>query len=125
MTQYPNIVLRKCVTENAKPDWFEVVEDCCCAMDLTIPAGYVTDFASVPRLLWPLFPPHGRMANASVKHDYRYDNKIGEAEYGSKRARYMTDTDFFFDMQRDGVPRWQAHLMYLIVRLFGKSWWEK
>lgn len=35
-----------------------------------VPTGYVTDFASVPRLMWTLFPQSGRWDQAAVVHDY-------------------------------------------------------
>jgi len=38
--------------------------------DWTVPAGYITDFASVPRLLWILFPQSGRWDQAAVVHDW-------------------------------------------------------
>ena len=34
-----------------------------------VPAGYLTDGASVPRLLWPLIPPWGAYGQAAVVHD--------------------------------------------------------
>ena len=39
---------------------------------ITVPFGFVTDFASVPRLLWSLFPPIGRYGYAAVFHDFVY-----------------------------------------------------
>jgi hypothetical protein len=39
---------------------------------LIIPAGFLTDGASVPRFLWPIFPPFGRYNKASLLHDYLY-----------------------------------------------------
>lgn len=36
----------------------------------TVPVGYNTDFASVPRLLWILFPQSGRWDPAAVVHDW-------------------------------------------------------
>jgi hypothetical protein len=36
----------------------------------TVPVGYVTDFASVPRPLWILFPQSGRWDTAAVVHDW-------------------------------------------------------
>ena len=43
---------------------WRVVSDCHYETDggakITIPAGFITDFASVPRILWPLFPPFGK-----------------------------------------------------------------
>ena len=35
-----------------------------------VPSGYVSDFATVPRLLWTLFPQSGRWDEAAVVHDW-------------------------------------------------------
>ncbi|MGT3245452.1 DUF1353 domain-containing protein, partial [Yersinia enterocolitica] len=43
---------------------------------IKVPTGYVTDLASVPRVFWALFPPHGRYAKAAIIHDYLYDNAL-------------------------------------------------
>ncbi|MFV2733470.1 DUF1353 domain-containing protein, partial [Escherichia coli] len=43
---------------------------------IAVPAGYVTDLASVPRILWSVFPPHGRYAKAAIIHDWLYDNAL-------------------------------------------------
>lgn len=34
-----------------------------------VPAGYLTDGASVPRLFWPFIPPWGAYGQAAVVHD--------------------------------------------------------
>lgn len=36
----------------------------------SVPLGFITDLASVPRVLWALLPPHGRYAKAAILHDY-------------------------------------------------------
>ena len=36
---------------------------------VTIPAGYLTDGASVPRLFWNMIPPWGKYGQAAVVHD--------------------------------------------------------
>lgn len=36
---------------------------------ITIPAGYLTDGASVPRLFWNIIPPWGKYGQAAVVHD--------------------------------------------------------
>lgn len=51
---------------------------------IRVPAGTVTDLASVPRLLWAVFPPHGRWAKAAIIHDYLYAQAIGRGNYGKK-----------------------------------------
>ena len=39
---------------------------------IAVPAGTITDLASVPRILWVIFPPNGRYAKAAIVHDYLY-----------------------------------------------------
>lgn len=42
-----------------------------------VPAGFKTDFASIPRVLWNLLPPVGRYDAAAVLHDYLYQRPSG------------------------------------------------
>lgn len=44
----------------------------------TIPAGYVTDFASVPRMLQWFAPSTGKYTLAAVLHDYLCDSLDGD-----------------------------------------------
>lgn len=37
-----------------------------------VPSGFVTDFASIPRIFWSLLPPDGLYAYAAIIHDYLY-----------------------------------------------------
>jgi hypothetical protein len=39
---------------------------------ITVPAGFVTDLASIPRPVWALLPPDGPWAKAAVVHDFLY-----------------------------------------------------
>lgn len=39
---------------------------------ITIPADFITDFASVPRFFWRFLPPTGRYTRAAVVHDFLY-----------------------------------------------------
>jgi len=32
-------------------------------------AGFITDFASIPRIFWSIFPPFGKYTKAAVLHD--------------------------------------------------------
>ena len=50
-------------------DW---VSDIGYIYPIIIPAKFITDFASVPRLLWPLLEPDGPLALGSVFHDFGY-----------------------------------------------------
>ena len=80
---------------------------------IRVPAGTVTDLASVPRLLWAIFPPHGRWAKAAIIHDYLYDRAIGSKEYA--------DRTFMESMTVLGVSRFTRTAMYWAVRWFGRG----
>lgn len=41
-------------------------------IEVTVPAGFVHDNASIPRPLWSLLPPHGLYGKAAIVHDYLY-----------------------------------------------------
>lgn len=79
---------------------------------ITVPAGFVTDLASVPRILWPIFPPNGKYAKAAIVHDYLYSQ-------GSV-SRLYADKVFAEAMKVLRVPSWKIKLMYYAVRLGGR-----
>lgn len=39
---------------------------------VTVPVGFVTDFASIPRIFWSALPPDGTYTYAAIIHDYLY-----------------------------------------------------
>jgi len=80
---------------------------------IRVPAGTMTDLASVPRVLWAIFPPHGRWAKAAIIHDYLYENAEVTREYA--------DGVFLEAMAVLGVPRFTRSVMYWAVRLFGRG----
>lgn len=81
--------------------------------DVVAPEGFVTDFCSIPRLLWRIEPPVGIAARAAIPHDWLYQEKA--------KPRDVAD-GIFRDALRDlGIPRWKAQLMYVGVRLGGAS----
>lgn len=83
----------------------------------TVPEGFETDFASVPRFFWRLVPPWGRYSPAAVLHDYLYSQGLG--------TRAQADQVFLDMMQRLAVPAWKRRMMYLAVRLFGRGRWNR
>lgn len=80
---------------------------------VTVPRGAFTDFASVPRLFWVLFPPTGRYVRAAVLHDHCY------TVTGPEIARRTADALFIEAMALEGVPAWKRWVMYAAVRAFG------
>lgn len=89
-------------------------------LDITVPAGFESDGASVPRLFWRLvFPPTDTTAlRAAVIHDWIYRT------HPAGWTRAAAD-DLFYDLLiEDGVPRWRAWLAWSGVRLGGGSAWK-
>ena len=83
---------------------------------IVVPEGFVTDFASTPRLLYPIFPPIGIYNKAAMVHDFLYSK---ECPIAIKRAQ--ADLFFLQAMVVLKVPKWKRELMYFAVKLFGKS----
>lgn len=80
---------------------------------ITVPTGYVTDLASVPRIFWNIVPPHGKYAKAAIVHDYLYSRAIKTKDYA--------DNIFYEAMGVLCVPMWKRKVMYLAVKYFGKG----
>ncbi|EBB6196917.1 DUF1353 domain-containing protein [Salmonella enterica subsp. enterica serovar Muenchen] len=80
---------------------------------IEVPAGFVTDLASVPRIFWTLLPPDGKYAKAAIIHDYLYDNAL--------RTKKEADRIFLDGMEVLGVPKWKRTIMYWAVRWFGRG----
>lgn len=83
---------------------------------IRVPARFMTDFASVPRPFWSLFPQWGRYGNAAVVHDFLYWEQC--------RSRKEADRIFLEAMGVLGVPAFTRYTLYLTVRCFGfMAWW--
>lgn len=80
---------------------------------IQVPVGTVTDLASTPRLLWAIFPPHGKWAKAAIIHDYLYDQAIG--------TKRWADDIFLEAMTVLEVTSWRKYLAYWAVRLLGRG----
>lgn len=81
-----------------------------------VPAGFVTDYASIPRLLQLPFSKLGNHREAAVIHDYLY---YAETDYQGV-TRKVADQVFYEAMLSKGVPKWKAATFYRAVRVFGR-----
>ena len=81
-----------------------------------VPAGFMTDFASVPQPFWIILPRWGKYGNAAVIHDYLYKVQT--------RSRRKADGIFREGMGVLAVPGWQIFCMYWAVRLLGWLAWQ-
>ncbi len=91
---------------------------------VTVPRGYATDFASVPRWLWSVFPPIGQHNRACVLHDWLYDNRLFEEKLGATAARKFADDELYRRLKEaDPARRFRHYCFYYACRWFGRSWW--
>ncbi|AYV94403.1 DUF1353 domain-containing protein [Fusobacterium necrophorum] len=86
---------------------------------ITVPKGFITDGASVPRIFWTLFPPQGKYTPAAIIHDFLYSecNDTGI-------NRTLADRIFLHIMKELGVSFLKRTAMYRAVRNFGESSWK-
>jgi hypothetical protein len=82
---------------------------------IVVPAGYVTDLASIPQVMLSLF---GEIAQEpAVPHDFAYSTGCvprAVADAMLREACLLT-----------GVPTWKAELIYLGVRVGGGAHWAR
>jgi len=95
---------------------------------ITVPAGFQTDFASIPRIFRIIIPKLGRWNKAAVVHDYLYQHpesgvkfEVGHIQWSRKGV----DQVFLDGMEDLGVPVWKRYVMYFGVRLGGWTAWRK
>ena len=82
-------------------------------------SGFLTDFASIPRVARIIIPKLGRWTKASVVHDYHYQHGIPSL------TRAEADRCFLDGMEELGVVKWKRMLMYWAVRIGGFMAWRK
>ena len=87
---------------------------------LTVPAGFESDGASVPRFFWRIvFPPGDQKAlRAAFLHDYIYRT------HPAGWSREAADELFRRVLIEDGVSRNSAAMAWWGVRLFGAAAWK-
>ena len=81
--------------------------------EIRVPAWFLTDGASVPRVFWNILSPFGDYFGAAVVHDYLYspNNRLFDRE--------TCDEIFLEAMAAAGVPWIRRHTIYSAVRLAG------
>lgn len=86
-------------------------------ISLTVPRGFVTDFASIPQLFWSTgLAPDGRYSKAALIHDYLY--------WTQRCTRRQADNILLIAMKESEVGRAARTLIYGAVRLGGAGAWS-
>ena len=84
---------------------------------ITVPAGFHTDFASTPRVVWSIYPPWGKYGPAAVVHDWMYRIQFV--------TRDMADNVLREAMIVLGCDPIDVAAIYEAVHLFGRQAWSE
>ena len=84
---------------------------------INVETGFMTDFASIPRIFWMLLPRWGKYGNAAVIHDWLY--------WTQERTRLAADRIMLGGMKVLSVPGWQRWMIFHAVRWFGWAAWKR
>lgn len=84
---------------------------------ITVPKGFVTDFASIPQPFWSAgLSPNGKYSKAAIVHDYLY--------WTQGCTRKQADNILMIAMKESGVDFATRMTIYEGVRLGGDTAWE-
>jgi hypothetical protein len=83
---------------------------------ISIPEGFVTDYASIPRAIWSFASPHDVYSEPSIVHDYLY--------WTQSCTRLQADNIFLIAMKEAEVDSKTAWAVYRGVRGGGQSSWD-
>lgn len=82
---------------------------------ISVPPGFVTDFASVPRVPVAFWLTGDTAHAAAVIHDWLYTTGL--------LPKATADSVFYEAMRASGIPFWRAKVMYWGVAYGGASAW--
>lgn len=95
------------------------------AVVVDVPVGFITDFASIPRLLWNVLPPTGLYGKAAVIHDKLYQTGYWMDGFTKQLVtRQMADETFLEAMEVLGVGWWTRYLIFWGVTFGGGKTWD-
>ena len=83
---------------------------------IVVPKGFITDFASVPRIPIAFFLAGNTAHKPAVVHDWLYSKEIASKGYFTRRE---SDRILREAMEDEGIWWWRRWLMWLGVRIGG------
>ena len=112
--------IKKPVLRLGDTDFFVLTKDCSWQSPAsgevyTVPKGFKTNFASVPRFLRWYVNRSGASRLPAIIHDYHY---------GSGMNRHLADCLFLEGLKEQGMRITKAKLLYYTLRLFGWTHYE-
>jgi hypothetical protein len=83
---------------------------------VNVPVGFVTDFASIPRIFWSILPPDGKYTHPAIVHDFLYWTQTVSRQDADQILKIMME-DF-------SVGTATVAAIYSAVRTFGGLAWD-
>ena len=83
---------------------------------VTVPSGFVSDLASIPRVFWSLIPRDAEYAYPAIVHDFLY--------WDQSRPKSEADEIFRWSMQDLDVSKPTVATIFEGVSVFGKVAWQ-
>jgi hypothetical protein len=84
---------------------------------VSVPAGFVSDLATIPQYFWWALPPSGKYGHAAILHDWLY--------WDQSCTRAVADRVFEVAMSELGVDPSLRKAMWAAVRVGGKQYWDE
>lgn len=100
---------------------------------IKVEEGFITDFASVPRIFWSIYPPFGKYSKSAVLHDRLceaylkkelWNNVVEDPEllpatyFNTMVRRKDADRIFLESMKAVNVGKFTRTMLYWSVRLY-------
>lgn len=90
-----------------------------------VPDGFVTNFASTPRIVWPLFPPAGSYAPAAIVHDKLFLAPIVRTAHGARPCPFEETPHLFLAAAEACGTSWLTRrIMYRMLQAFSRPSWD-
>lgn len=90
-----------------------------------VPAGFVTNFASIPRVFQNLFPTTGKYAQIAVVHDKLFLAPVIRTAHGARPCTFQETPRIFVDgAQVLGVSWLVRRTMYRLLQAFSRPQWD-
>lgn len=83
----------------------------------TIPKKFISDGASIPRPLWWFSHPFAELLEASIVHDWLYENAIGTKDTADAAFKQVA-LDYTIINR---TASWKIKIANLLVRKFGRG----
>ena len=98
-----------CLIEEFKFEYEDII--------FTIPKGFITDGASVPKIFWNILSPWGIYSPAAVAHDWLY--------YSQTTTKDFADDMLMAGMKKLGTSALECNIIYGAVNKAGQSAWDE